>query len=584
MSGKAQQLVLALLALLAIAVAIAFYRTMPADRPVAAKPVATRVSDNAPLVDQTPLQAARACARLAVTNDEVDYAHEALRLADRSVDLAFQMALRDAELNPPPESPQVKEIDARIEKLKAELKTDQEIVQQFTAMLASPGKSDPDEIQEQLETAKAQQSVAEDELDDAKQSLINAGGDRTTRIAQMRDEYQAAQQDTSANSLRAKSDTFVVPSNLLGQFQTWQSVRDRLEELNQAEQRATARAADLAHRHDQLNQASQSTSNGATHAEAMENLHRQALQKQMLADFNKRIQDEQKLEQTYSAWVALVAGYRERVVNRMLLSVLWLLLIIAAMVGANILVSRFYREGVGDRRKVGAMRLGLRFAIQVAGVLTILLVIFGPPSQLSTFIALAGAGLTVVLKDFIVAFFGWFVLMGRNGIRVGDWVEINGIGGEVVEIGVLRTVILETGNWNDAGHPTGRKVAFVNSFAIEGHYFNFSTTGQWLWDELEILVPAGKDPYEVAEGVQKIVNDATTSDVAMAQQEWQRATRSDGLKNFSAAPAVDVRTTGGGVSVVVRYITRANVRYELRSKLNQAIVELLHGHGSGARA
>ena len=79
---------------------------------------------------------------------------------------------------------------------------------------------------------------------------------------------------------------------------------------------------------------------------------------------------------------------------------------------------------------------------------------------------MAGAGLTVALKDFIVAFFGWFILMGKHGIREGDWVEINGIGGEVVEIGVLRTILLETGNWNDAGHPTGRKVSFVNSFAI----------------------------------------------------------------------------------------------------------------------
>ena len=91
--------------------------------------------------------------------------------------------------------------------------------------------------------------------------------------------------------------------------------------------------------------------------------------------------------------------------------------------------------------------------------------------------ALDTAGLIVVLKDFIVAFFGW---MSHNGIRLGDWVDITGVGGEVIEIGVLRTVLLEMGNWTDTGHPTRRRVAFMNNFAIEGHFFNFSTTGQWL--------------------------------------------------------------------------------------------------------
>ena len=93
------------------------------------------------------------------------------------------------------------------------------------------------------------------------------------------------------------------------------------------------------------------------------------------------------------------------------------------------------------------------------------LLIFGPPTQISTIIGLATAGLTVVLKDFIVAFFGWFVLMGRHGLRIGDWVEILGVSGEVIEIGLLRTVILEMGNWGDTGHPTGRRVGFNNSFA-----------------------------------------------------------------------------------------------------------------------
>jgi small-conductance mechanosensitive channel len=183
--------------------------------------------------------------------------------------------------------------------------------------------------------------------------------------------------------------------------------------------------------------------------------------------------------------------------------------------------------------------------------------------------------LTVALKDFIVAFFGWFVLMGRNGIRVGDWVEINGISGEVIEVGVLRTVLLETGGWNDAGHPTGRKVVFVNSFAIEGHYFNFSTIGQWLWDTLELLVPSQEDLSSTIDAIQRFVAKETAANATLAEQEWQRVASSRALKSFSAAPAINLKPTNVGVEISVRYITRAPERYELRTRLYREIVELL---------
>ncbi|HVB08730.1 MAG TPA: hypothetical protein VNF00_07250, partial [Candidatus Acidoferrales bacterium] len=168
-------------------------------------------------------------------------------------------------------------------------------------------------------------------------------------------------------------------------------------------------------------------------------------------------------------------------------------------------------------------------------------------------------------------------LMGRNGIRPGDWVEINGVGGEVFEVGLLRTVLLETGNWTDAGHPTGRKVTFVNSFAIEGHYFNFSTSGQWMWDEIEIVIPAGQDPYPIAEEIKKIIAKETGVNARLAEQEWDRVTLSHGSDAFNAEPAMNLRPSDGGVSVAVRYITRANERHEFRSRVFRSVLELLHG-------
>ena len=195
-----------------------------------------------------------------------------------------------------------------------------------------------------------------------------------------------------------------------------------------------------------------------------------------------------------------------------------------------------------------------------------------PPSFL---LGLAGAGLTVALKDFIVAFIGWLVLMGENGIRLGDWVEINGVTGEVVELNMFHTVLLETGNWTDSGHPTGRRVTFTNSFAIEGHYFNFSTSGQWLWDELQVVLPAGQDPYPIVDAIQEKVAKATAESAKQAEQEWKSAARSRDMRALSAAPAINVKPVIGGVEIAVRYITRANERYQLRAKLNQAAVDLL---------
>ena len=104
-----------------------------------------------------------------------------------------------------------------------------------------------------------------------------------------------------------------------------------------------------------------------------------------------------------------------------------------------------------ERTQMGTLRSILELGIQVLGVVLILLVIFGTPQETPTILGLATAALTIALQDFILAFLGWFVLMGKNGIHVGDWVEINGVGGEVTEIGLISTTLLETGGLADQG-------------------------------------------------------------------------------------------------------------------------------------
>ncbi len=232
---------------------------------------------------------------------------------------------------------------------------------------------------------------------------------------------------------------------------------------------------------------------------------------------------------------------------------------------------------VRDPRQKQTLKTVLNLGTQLVGLLLILLTIFGVPQQMPTILGLATAGLTVVFQDFILAFCGWFVLMGPNGVRVRDWVEIDGVGGEVVQLGLFRTWLLETGNWTANGHPTGRRVSFLNGYAIRGKYFNFSTVGQWMWDEIKVTVPPGTDIHALIKGIYEATVKATEADAKMAEAEWKRVTHEEGSPQFSAMPSVNLRPAGAGVDIVIRYITRAGVRVETRNRLFAMIVELMQG-------
>jgi hypothetical protein len=98
-----------------------------------------------------------------------------------------------------------------------------------------------------------------------------------------------------------------------------------------------------------------------------------------------------------------------------------------------------------------------------------------------------------------------------------------------------------------------------------------------MWDELQVLVPPGQDPYQVIDGVQKLVEKETEANAKLAEAEWKQAAARYRIKAFTAEPGIQVIPNANGMEVVARYITRVNERHETRLRLNQAVVELMHG-------
>jgi small-conductance mechanosensitive channel len=550
-------------------------------------------SPSQPTVDQTPLKTAQELAKLVTLSEERAHAQEALRLADHEVDIAFTAALRDVTQHPPPLSDEAKQIQARLQQAEKGLASDQAQVAQLTAAVAKASGDAKDSLEDQLEIANAQEELDQDEVDDAKQDLIRAGGDPQDRIQAMVKEHETSAKATEA--ALAAAPTSVDERGLIHKVTQWWALHKKQLLLWSAKAETEALVVTLSTQHDALDKQLQaakskagSNANGGALAPAarlawhdndasvvVQSTKDRAVLQKKLAGYDKRVDDQKELAGVYAQWIGVVAAKQRLLLNAVLKSVAIILLI--GLVGLFIdgwIASLLARTKL-DRRQLETMRSATRVALQVLAVVLILLVVFGPPPNLGTFLGLAGAGLTVALKDFIVGFIGWFVLMGKNGIRLGDWVEINGVTGEVVELGMFHTVLLETGNWTDSGHPTGRRVTFTNGFAIEGHYFNFSTSGQWLWDEIQLVLPSGQDPYPIVDAIQKKVLETTSESAQQAEHEWQGQAKSRDLKSLSAAPAINVKPVIGGTQIDVRYITQAHERYQLRAKLNQIMVDLL---------
>ena len=578
------KITLAVIGLLLAAAVAAYVST---NSPDTTSPSHSDAAAAGAIVDRRPFRTAQRVAALAETRDERDLAREAVRLGDHSIDLAFTIALLEAAEHPPQLTAETKAIQARIDSTRRLIADDSAHLAQVARGRARSGAA-ADRAETDRELANAQLELHRGELADAKDDLIRAGGDPQGRIRQMVADHDSTEHAAAGAVKPAAGDESATSgkaqSGLLGRLERWRALKTKQATLDRARDQATAGIPTLTAERQEFAQHMgqvQSDSGG----DLLSRTRHLSTDQKVLAGLTQRIEDQVSLLDVYSRWSAIAADQRRAALHEVLLDAVWLLLILLGAVGIGAWLEHLFAGFAPERRRLQTLRTVTRFTMRGLAIVAGALILLGPPSQLATIIGLAGAGLTVVLKDFIVGFFGWFALMGRNGIRVGDWVEINGVSGVVIEITPFHTVLLETGNWTDAGHPTGRQVTFSNAFAIEGHYFNFSTSGQWLWDEVEFELPTASAPA-IIQSIRKMVTDETAENARQAEQEWGRVTTgrvttARAVTGFSAEPAIDVRPAPGGTHVMVRYITRAADRHRFRTRLYQAVVEALDQPASG---
>ncbi|APV43479.1 Small-conductance mechanosensitive channel [Dehalogenimonas formicexedens] len=193
---------------------------------------------------------------------------------------------------------------------------------------------------------------------------------------------------------------------------------------------------------------------------------------------------------------------------------------------------------------------------------------------------LIGAGVALALQDLFKNLAGGLMLFTRGTYRIGDRVEVNSKKGDVIDIGLLNTTLLEIGEWVGGDQPTGRLCQIPNGFILSHAVHNYTRDHHFIWDEINIPLTYDSDWHLALDTILKLVTIETKAATTEAQDSFSRLAGRYFLPGNAGAPSIFVTLTDNWINLTVRYISEVRNRRETRDRLNRLILDEITRLGS----
>lgn len=192
---------------------------------------------------------------------------------------------------------------------------------------------------------------------------------------------------------------------------------------------------------------------------------------------------------------------------------------------------------------------------------------------LTVALGVAGAGIAFALQEVIASFAGWLAIMFGGFYNTGDRVQVGGIKGDVMDIGVLRTTIMETGQWVDGDLYNGRIVLVANSFVFKEPVFNYSGDFPFLWDEIKIPIQYGSN-YDKTSQILLNIGKEIAGDLSQKSSEkWAALQTKFHLENAQTEPMVSLIANDNWVEYTLRYVVVYKKRRVTKTELFTRILK-----------
>ena len=241
------------------------------------------------------------------------------------------------------------------------------------------------------------------------------------------------------------------------------------------------------------------------------------------------------------------------------------------------LVARFFKRTLAGRIRDTGIRYQVRKFITYLSYLLIIvmitLVFSDRLGSLTVALGVAGAGITFALQEVIVSLAGWFAISFAGFYKNGDRVQLGGIRGDVIDISLLRTTLMEIGEWVKGDQYSGRIVRIANSFVFKEPVFNYSGDFPFLWDEIVIPIKYGSNHLLARKLFQQVLDEVVADYKNQAFNSWQTMVSKYMVEAASVDPSIILALNDNWMEYTICYVVDFKKRRGTKDRLYTRILD-----------
>ncbi len=250
----------------------------------------------------------------------------------------------------------------------------------------------------------------------------------------------------------------------------------------------------------------------------------------------------------------------------------FLLTAVAIYLSGILIISLINRQIKNLRKRHTARKITLYTTVLVILLLTVAFWLESVKS-VAVVISIIGAGLVVALQDVILCFAGWLLIIFKHPFTEGDRIEVGSVKGDVIDVRIFQTALLEVGNWVTAEQSTGRIVHIPNSSVFKERIFNYTKGFEFIWNEIKVTVTFESNWRKAKEVILSHANPEMDKLQVKVQASIERMAQQYMIHYGKFTPIVYVNIADYGIELILRYLTEVKERRSTQDRISRNILE-----------